>query len=96
MGATEWQTFKKVSLPIIMPGVFGAGLFGFTLSYDEFARTILVCGARNTLPLDIYSTMVVRIKPTLYALGFGSTILSFIFIGIFLYLSRRSMIRVKS
>jgi putative spermidine/putrescine transport system permease protein len=39
LGATSWQTFRFVVLPIMLPSLIGVGLFGFTLSYDEFART---------------------------------------------------------
>jgi putative spermidine/putrescine transport system permease protein len=53
MGADEWTVFKEVTLPLITPGIVAAGLFGFTLSYDEFARTTLLAGEFNTLPLDI-------------------------------------------
>ena len=42
MGADEWTVFKEVTLPLILPGIIAAGLFGFTLSYDEFARTTLL------------------------------------------------------
>ena len=41
-------------LPIIAPRLIGVALFGFTLSYDEFARTLLTAGSYNTLPLEIY------------------------------------------
>ena len=43
-GATPWQSFRHVVLPIIAPSVIGIALFGFTLSYDEFARTLLTAG----------------------------------------------------
>ena len=49
MGADEWTVFKEITLPLITPGIVAAGLFGFTLSYDEFARTTLLSGATNTL-----------------------------------------------
>lgn len=39
LGATPWQTFRHVVLPIILPSVIGIGLFGFTLSWDELARS---------------------------------------------------------
>jgi putative spermidine/putrescine transport system permease protein len=84
MGADEWTVFKEVTLPLITPGIVAAGLFGFTLSYDEFARTTLLAGAYNTLPLDINSQMTQRIRPTLFALGTASTILSLLMIGLFL------------
>ena len=84
MGATEWMVFKEVTLPLILPGVVAAGLFGFTLSYDEFARTTLLAGEFNTLPLDINASMTQRIRPTLFALGTASTLFSLLLIGLFL------------
>lgn len=53
-GASPWQTVWHVVIPIIAPSLLGVALFGFTLSYDEFARTLLTSGSRNTLPLEIY------------------------------------------
>ena len=64
MGASEWTVFREVTLPLITPGIVAAGLFGFTLSYDEFARTTLLAGEFNTLPLDINASMTQRIRPT--------------------------------
>ena len=94
MGADEWTVFREVTLPLITPGVVAAGLFGFTLSYDEFARTTLLSGAENTLPLDINASMTQRIRPTLFALGTASTLFSLImisvFLGIYTILYRRS------
>ncbi len=84
MGASEWTVFKEVTLPLITPGIVAAGLFGFTLSYDEFARTTLLAGEHNTLPLDINASMTQRIRPTLFALGTASTLFSLLMIGLFL------------
>lgn len=84
MGADEWTVFKEVTLPLITPGIVAAALFGFTLSYDEFARTTLLAGEFNTLPLDINAQMTQRIRPTLFALGTASTIFSLAMIGLFL------------
>ena len=84
MGADEWTVFKEVTLPLILPGIVAAGLFGFTLSYDEFARTTLLAGEFNPLPLDINASMTQRIRPTLFALGTASTIFSLLMIGLFL------------
>jgi len=53
LGATPWQTFRYVVLPIILPSVVGIGLFGFTLSWDEIARSSQAIGPVNTLPLDL-------------------------------------------
>ena len=84
MGADEWTVFKEITFPLILPGIVAAGLFGFTLSYDEFARTTLLAGEFNTLPLDINASMTQRIRPTLFALGIASTIFSLLMIGLFL------------
>lgn len=84
MGADEWTVFKEITLPLITPGIVAAGLFGFTLSYDEFARTTLLAGQFNTLPLDINASMTQRIRPTLFALGTASTVFSLLMISVFL------------
>ena len=84
MGVSEWTVFKEVTLPLITQGIVAAGLFGFTLSYDEFARTTLLAGEYNTLPLDINASMTQRIRPTLFALGTASTLFSLLMIGLFL------------
>ncbi len=57
---------KEVRLPLITPGIVAAGLFGFTLSYDEFAHTTLLSGAQNTLPLDINASLTQRVQPTIF------------------------------
>ncbi len=84
MGADEWTVFKEITLPLILPGIVAAGLFGFTLSYDEFARTTLLSGGQNTLPLDINASLTQRVQPTLFALGTASTIFSLLMIGLFI------------
>jgi len=96
LGANKWSSFFLVTLPIIAPGILGAGLFGFTFSFDEFARTLLISGGSNTLPLHLYAMMTVQIEPILYALGTASTVFSWIVIGIFLYLSKRMSERLKA
>jgi putative spermidine/putrescine transport system permease protein len=81
LGATSWQALRHVVLPIIAPSLLGVALFGFTLSYDEFARTLLTAGADNTLPLEIYAMTTNITTPVLYALGTLTTAFSFIVIG---------------
>jgi putative spermidine/putrescine transport system permease protein len=83
-GATAWQTLRYVVIPIIAPSLIGVALFGFTLSYDEFARTLLTSGSRNTLPLEIYGMTTNVTSPVLYALGTLTTIFSLVIIGFFL------------
>jgi putative spermidine/putrescine transport system permease protein len=76
LGATPWQTFAHVVLPIILPSLVGVGLFGFTLSYDEFARSLMTAGTFNTLPLEIYGMTTNVTTPVLYALGTVTTLFS--------------------
>ena len=52
-GATPWQTLRHVVLPIVAPSVVGVGLFGFTLSWDEIARSSQTMGEHNTLPMEL-------------------------------------------
>jgi putative spermidine/putrescine transport system permease protein len=82
LGATPWQTFRHVVLPMIAPSLIGVGLFGFTLSYDEFARTLMTAGTFNTLPLEIYGMTTNVTTPVLYALGTVTTVFSFLIIFI--------------
>ncbi|MEZ5721593.1 MAG: ABC transporter permease [Paracoccaceae bacterium] len=84
LGATSWQTIAHVVLPIIAPSLIGVALFGFTLSYDEFARTLLTAGSYNTLPLEIFGMTTNVTTPVIYALGTLTTAFSFLIIGVFL------------
>ncbi len=82
LGATPMQTIRLVVIPILAPGLIAVGLFGFTLSYDEFARTLQTAGSLNTLPLEIWSMTLNVTSPSLYALGTVTTIISFVIIGV--------------
>ncbi|MGQ2917213.1 MULTISPECIES: ABC transporter permease [Rhizobium] len=95
LGASSWQTFAHVVLPMIAPSLIGVGLFGFTLSYDEFARTLMTSGTYNTLPLEIYGMTTNVTTPVLYALGAVTTLFSFLVIagtlGLIVTLNRRHL-----
>lgn len=88
LGASSITTFREVTLPLIWTGVFGAGLFGFTLALNEFERTFLVSGSIITLPLQLYiitSSSVLR--PYVYSLGIVTILISFLLIALFLVVS---------
>ena len=73
-GATPWQTFRHVVLPIIAPSLVGIGLFGFTLSWDEAARSSQAFGSdQNTLPLELTGLTTTVTNPEIYALGTVTT-----------------------
>src|SRR4051812_30890498 len=82
LGATPWQTFRHVVLPIILPSVVGIGLFGFTLSWDEIARSSQSIGEKNTLPLELQALTTTVTTPEIYALGTVTTGVSFLVIGV--------------
>lgn len=86
LGATPWQTFRHVVLPIILPSVVGIGLFGFTLSWDELARSSQSIGSVNTLPLELQGLTTTVTKPDIYALGTLTTAVSFIVIFVALFI----------
>ena len=95
LGATSWQTIRFVVIPILLPSLIGVGLFGFTLSYDEFARSLYTSGTFNTLPLEIYGMTTNVTTPVLYALGTLTTAISFVVIlaalgGVLFMQSRRA------
>lgn len=82
LGASPAQTLRLVVLPILAPGIIAIALFGFTLSYDEFARTLQTTGASNTVPIEIWSMTQNVTSPTIYALGTVTTAVSFLIIGV--------------
>ena len=80
-GASGRQTIRHVVVPIILPSLVGVALFGFTLSYDEIARTSQSVGALNTLPLELQAMQTNATTPVIYALGAMTTALSLVVIG---------------
>jgi putative spermidine/putrescine transport system permease protein len=89
LGATPGQTFRHVVLPLIAPSLVGIALFGFTLSWDEAARSSQALGSdQNTLPLELTGLTTTVTNPEIYALGTMTTGVSFAVILISLLLIR--------
>jgi putative spermidine/putrescine transport system permease protein len=80
LGATPWQAFRHVVLPLIGPSVVGVGMFGFTLSWDEIARSSQAIGDLNTLPLELQGLTTTVTTPAIYALGTVTTAVSLLVI----------------
>ncbi len=76
LGATAFQSFRHVVLPLIGPSVIGVAMFGFTLSWDEIARTSQAIGDLNTLPLELQGLTTTVTTPVIYALGTVTTLVS--------------------
>jgi putative spermidine/putrescine transport system permease protein len=81
-GATPWQAFLHVVLPLIGPSVVGIGMFGFTLSWDEIARSSQAIGDLNTLPLELQGLTTTVTTPSIYALGTVTTGISLLVIAL--------------
>ena len=77
LGGSSRQILLNIMLPILLPGLIAVALFGFTLSYDEFPRTMLTVGPANTLPLEIWAMTTNVTSPALFALGTVTTAISF-------------------
>ncbi len=69
LGADEWTTFKRVTLPLLMPGILGGALMAFTLSLDDYLITAFTRGNINTMPTYIYSLVRKGVTPEINALS---------------------------
>ncbi len=91
LGANEWHTFRRVTMPLLMPGIISGALLAFTLSLDDFVITFFVSGpGSTTLPLLVYSQVKFGVEPDINAL---TTLMLLFSIGLVLlsqFLQRRS------
>lgn len=86
LGATPWQTFRRVTLPLILPAVIAGALMSFTLSIDDFVITFFTAGVGvSTLPLQIYSMIKVAVTPEVNAV---STLLMLLTLAMILLAAR--------
>ncbi len=78
LGANRWVTFRRVTLPLMVPGLLAGGLFAFTLSLDEFIITFLLTGTLQTLPLFVWGMLRTMVSPTVNAVGTLIVIVAFV------------------
>jgi spermidine/putrescine transport system permease protein len=87
--ANEWQTLRRVTLPLIMPGILGGALLAFTLSIDDFVITFFTAGpGSTTLPLRIYSMVKLGVTPEINALSSMMLLFSMVLVFASLLLQR--------
>ena len=85
LGANAARTFGEVTLPLVWTGIFGAALFGFTLTWNDFDRTVLNVVGNPTLPLEIVGLIQASaLRPDLYALGTATTLVSLALLAVLL------------
>lgn len=90
LGANEWQVFRHITLPLLMPGIIAGALLAFTLSIDDFVITFFNAGiGATTLPLEIYGRIRRTITPEVNAISAVLLLASITLVLGSLFLQRR-------
>ena len=91
LGATPWTTFRRVTLPQILPGIVGGALLAFIISMDDLVITYFIAGVNSTtLPVFIYGMLRRGIKPEINAIATLMLVFSFVIASLGLYFRKRS------
>ncbi|WP_372777595.1 ABC transporter permease [Litorivivens sp.] len=94
LGASPWQSFRLITLPLLMPGIVAGMMMAFTLSIDDFVVTFFTAGVgSSTLPLEIYSMVKIAVTPEVNAI---STLLMLLTLVLITVLSRFSPQTLRS
>ena len=95
LGANEWQTFWRVTFPLLAPGIMAGALLAFTLSLDDYVVTFFVSsGSVSTLTVFVYGLLKTTVTPEINAISTIMLILSTVLIGISLLIQGRSAANV--
>lgn len=95
-GANRWQVLREVTIPILWPGIFSAGIFSFLLSWGNFYLTYSLSGASRTLPTFVYSGIAVGSSPIYPALATLTFIPALLLVGLADFFRRRAAARMKA
>jgi len=91
LGAPYHRVFRRITLPLLAPGIIAAALFAWTISFDEFVITFFIAGgAGQTLPLKIWSLLKFGLSPTINAISAIILLVSLLLVTCALVLTRRS------
>ena len=93
LGANEWTTFRKVTFPLILPGILAAALLAFSLSIDDFVITNFTSGGTVTFPMFIYAKARIGIPPQVNVVGTIIFLTAVGLVAISTIVSRRRMMR---
>ncbi|HEY1950904.1 MAG TPA: ABC transporter permease [Bryobacteraceae bacterium] len=75
LGATEWKVFRRITVPMLLPGIVAAALLCFTVSFDDYVITSLVAGVDSeTLPMMVYAMARKGVSPEVNALSVMITV----------------------
>jgi spermidine/putrescine transport system permease protein len=89
LGADEWTTFRKVTFPLIFPGILAAALLAFALSIDDFVITQFTAGQTITFPLWVYGASRIGVPPQVNVMGTLIFLVALVGIGLWILLQRR-------
>lgn len=91
LGANPWQTFWRVTFPLIFPGILGGAMLAFSISLDDLVMTFFTTGVgTSTLPMFVYGMLKVSVTPEVNALSTLMLLVSTVLIGISLLLQGRN------
>jgi spermidine/putrescine transport system permease protein len=90
LGADEWATFRKVTFPLIFPGILAAALLAFALSIDDYVITAFVAGNTVTFPLWVFGVSRLGVPPEVNVLGTIIFTIALVFIALQVWMQRHS------
>ena len=94
LGATAWQSFRRITLPLLRPGIISGALLAFTISIDDFLVTFFTTGpGGTTLPIRVYSMIRSGVTPEINALSSLLVLLSISLVVMALFQQRREVAR---
>jgi spermidine/putrescine transport system permease protein len=91
LGADEWTTFRKITFPLIFPGILAAALLAFALSIDDFVITQFTAGQTITFPLWVYGASRIGVPPQVNVMGTLIFLIALVGIGLWILLQRREL-----
>jgi spermidine/putrescine transport system permease protein len=91
LGADEWTTFRKVTFPLIFPGILAAALLAFALSIDDFVITQFTAGQTVTFPLWVYGASRIGVPPQVNVMGTLIFLIALVGIALWVALQRREL-----
>jgi spermidine/putrescine transport system permease protein len=91
LGADEWATFRKVTFPLIFPGILAAGLLAFALSIDDFVITQFTAGQTITFPLWVYGASRIGVPPQVNVMGTLIFAIALVGVAFWVLLQRRDL-----
>jgi len=91
LGANEWTTFRKITFPLIFPGILAAALLAFALSIDDYVITSFVAGRDITFPLWVFGVSRLGVPPEVNVLGTLILVVALVFMAVQIWSQRRAI-----